>query len=106
MIDLDEKSLDIVRHILHQQAPNIEVLAFGSRVKGRAAKYSDLDLALKGNKPINWQQLEKLRDAFAESDLPISVDILDWHSASAEFKAIIEKNHVVLNPESTFNPGC
>jgi len=31
-----------------------------------------------------------IREDFEESDLPFRVDILDWHTISAEFKANIE----------------
>ena len=46
MIDLDEKSLQIVKELLRQHVPECKVLAFGSRVTGTASRYSDLDLAI------------------------------------------------------------
>lgn len=96
MIDLKEKDRTLVCEILRRHIPNAKVLAFGSRVSGKASQFSDLDLALVSTKPLDWRELEKLRDAFSESDLPISVDLLDYHEISAEFRTLIEKNHVVL----------
>ncbi|ORJ52556.1 hypothetical protein B5V00_16740, partial [Geothermobacter hydrogeniphilus] len=58
--------------------------------------YSDLDLALVAEKPIDWR-LEELRDAFAESDLPIMVDVLDWHGISPRFRKVIEAGYEVLD---------
>ncbi len=96
MIDLDPASLDTILAILRKHVHGYEVRVFGSRLKGSATTYSDLDLALVGDGPIDWQEIEKLKDAFAESDLPIMVDVLDWHTISDEFRAVIEKGYEVV----------
>ena len=100
MIDLDEKSMQSVKAILHEHAPDCKVLAFGSRVTGTAHKFSDLDLALICDAPIDWRRIESLKDAFSESDLPIMVDILDWHTLSETFRTMIkDKFEVLQNPK-------
>ena len=48
MLDLPENQLQLVRGILQEIAPDREVWAFGSRVKGTAKPYSDLDLVIRG----------------------------------------------------------
>ena len=92
MIDLDGKYLQIVKDILRRHVPECKVLVFGSRVTGTAHKYSDLDLAIVCDEPIDWRRLESLKDAFSESDLPIMVDVLDWHTLPESFQTIV-KNH-------------
>ena len=42
----------IINKYLQKYVPNREVWAFGSRVTGKARKYSDLDLAIIGDEPI------------------------------------------------------
>lgn len=81
MIDVDPKHLSVVRQILQQHVPGCRVWAFGSRVNREDHHpYADLDLALDSqNQGLSWQQLEDLRDAFACSDLPMSVDVCQWH---------------------------
>lgn len=96
MIDLDAASLDYVRRILKEHAPECEVRAFGSRVDGGARKYSDLDLALLAADRVERQKIESLKDAFAESDLPFQVDVLDWHAISDTFRKVIDRNFEVL----------
>lgn len=91
MIDLEEESLHVIKTILRRHVPECKVLAFGSRVKGTARRFSDLDLAVVCNEPIDWRRLEALKDAFSESDLPIMVDVLDWHALSESFRAIISR---------------
>lgn len=70
--------------------------AFGLRVSGRARPHSDLDLAVSGVEPLDWRQSEAFKDAFAESDLPFLVDVVDWHRLSTEFRALIAETSVVL----------
>ena len=96
MIDLNPKHFEIVQHILAKYVPGCEVRAFGSRVKWTARDYSDLDLAVVGSKPLTLRQTSQLAEAFEESNLPIRVDVLDWHTISEEFKKIITEEYNVI----------
>jgi predicted nucleotidyltransferase len=88
----------IVQNILREHAADCEVRAFGSRYKWTAKKYSDLDIAIVGKSKLSLARTGALRDAFEESDLPFRVDILDWHSISKEFQAIINNGYEVIYP--------
>jgi predicted nucleotidyltransferase len=90
MIDLAPGHLAEVRRILAEQLPGVTVLAFGSRVRGTAHPASDLDLALCAAAPLPVSRLEALRDAFAASDLPFLVDVVDANAVSAAFRQIID----------------
>lgn len=90
MIDLEADQLAVVQRILAEHVPDCEVRVFGSRVNATARKYSDLDLALVSPKQIGSSRIESLKDAFAASDLPIQVDVLDWHTISPSFQKVIE----------------
>ena len=96
MIDLNPKHLVTIQHILAVNIPECEVRAFGSRVKWTAEDYSDLDLAVVGSEPLPLRQLRKLKEAFEESDLPIRVDVLDWHTISDAFKDVIGEEYEVI----------
>ncbi len=101
MIDLNPKHFETVQHILAKHVPGCEVRAFGSRVKWTAKDYSDLDLAVVGSKPLSWKQRGQLAEAFEESDLPMRVDVLDWHTISEEFKKIITEEYEVIQGTET-----
>ena|SRR3990167_7791736 len=92
MIDLDSKSLKHVQQILKRYLPGVEVKAFGSRVTGKAKQFSDLDLVVLGKNPIPIQTIHELKFAFSTSDLPIMIDIVDWHAISEEFREKIQAN--------------
>ena len=87
---------DMVQGILRAHVPQYEVWAFGSRAKWVAKPYSDLDLAVITDQPLSLNMQAALTDAFAESDLPWRVDVVDWASTSAAFRQIIERDRVVV----------
>ena len=96
-IDINPNHLETIQRILDEHVPDCEVRAFGSRAKWNAKDYSDLDLAIVGEQPLEGRTLSKLRDAFERSYLPMRVDVLDWYDISDEFKKIIHENYVILH---------
>lgn len=95
-VDVRPDLWDIVRGVLQKHVPQYEVWAFGSRVTGTAKPYSDLDLAVITRDPSGWEVCAGLADAFADSDLPWRVDVVDWASTGASFRRIIERDRVVV----------
>ncbi len=96
MIDLRPDLLEIVKQILRRHVPDAEVWTFGSRVTGTAKIYSDLDLVVIERERLPQKQYYQLQDAFEESELPIKVDVLDWHRITPEFRKNIEKRYEVF----------
>lgn len=96
MLDLSQNHLEIVVSILRRLVPEYEVWAFGSRVTGKAKKYSDLDLVVISGLPLDFGLLGRLRDAFSSSDLPMKVDLVDWTTVSGEFREIIKRNYEIV----------
>lgn len=100
MIDLDSKYVSEVKRILRRHLPHCEVLAYGSRVSGSARRYSDLDLAIISDKRLDWRVLDDLRDAFAQSDLPIIIDAVDWNTLTPQLRRLIERDsELIQRPE-------
>ena len=95
-VDLNPNYLAAVERILAEHVPECEVRAFGSRATWTAKDYSDLDLAVVGEEPLDWKTLGRLKEAFEESDLPMRVDVLDWHGISESFRKVIERDYVVV----------
>ena len=103
MIDLEPQHLKTVKHILARHIPQCEIRAFGSRTNGKAWKYSDLDLAIVGHKPIDQLTMAQIRDEFEASDIPIIIDILDWHTTTESFRKTIETQgyKIIQHPNRT-----
>ena len=89
-----EQVIDIVKNIVEQ--PH-DIFAYGSRVKGQARPYSDLDLLIKAKQKLSIETLYKLKDAFEFSDLPFRVDVQDWYGMGESFKANIDSSLVKLD---------
>ena len=96
MIDLSPRQLATVKSILAEHVPECEVRAYGSRATWTARDYSDVDLAVVGKGPLDREVIADLKEAFQDSDLPMRVDVLDWHSVSEEFREAIKAEMVVL----------
>ncbi len=98
MLDLAPQSLKIIRENLKIFVPAAEVRAFGSRVHGGAKKHSDIDLAIIEKEKISFDRMRLLKEALQNSDLPIRVDLVDWHQISDSFKKIIESGYITIWP--------
>jgi len=96
MIAIQEKHLEMLKHILNLHIPNVEVRAFGSRVNGTNRKFSDLDLAIVGKDKLDNRSLWKLKNSLMESRLPFRVDILDYNAVSESFREIIDSKYEVI----------
>jgi uncharacterized protein len=96
MLQLREDHKQIVKRILNKNLPQAQAIAFGSRTKGNVKLHSDLDLALKCDNPLNIDQLADLRDDFSFSDLPFFVDVVDYLKLEPYFKAIVDKEGIML----------
>ncbi len=96
-IDIRPDHWAIVRDILRTHVPGREVWAFGSRARGTAKRYSDLDLAVITDEPLPVAVMAALADEFSESDLPWRVDVVDWAVMGEAFRRVIERDRVVVD---------
>ncbi|MGD9969745.1 MAG: nucleotidyltransferase family protein [Sulfuricurvum sp.] len=96
MIDLSPKHLTLLKQLITQYIGECEIRVFGSRIHKTAKPYSDIDIALKCNSPIDRRTMSRLKEALQESTLPIRVDVLDWYGISEEFRGVIKKGYEIL----------
>ncbi len=74
-IDVESKQLALIKKILKRHIAYKTVWAYGSRVNCTANQHSDLDLVVFD---ANTVKPGELKENFAESDLPFSVDVMSW----------------------------
>jgi len=88
MLQLEKKHWEIIQQILSKYP--YQFYAYGSRVKGTARKFSDLDLCYQESIPdaIAFQIEEK----FKESDLPFLVELVAWKDMKVGFREMIKKD--------------
>ena len=96
-IDLTDAHRKRVLEIIRARLPEATVWVYGSRAKGRARRYSDLDLMLDDRgKTISGSVLGNLDEDFDESDLPIIVELRDMAEVDAAFLARVRKDFLLL----------
>ena len=94
-LQLSEKHRAMVEKLLARHLPGVEAWAYGSRAKGTAKPWSDLDLVVFAG-PEQKNAVVELREAFEESDLPFRVDLFVWDEIPETFRENIRKEHIVL----------
>ena len=100
VIDMDTKAKDIIDKLLQQYLANTEIWVYGSRIKGTAKRYSDLDLVAFASVE-QVPALFALREAFEESDLPFRVDLFRWDDVPEQFQRNIKREKIVWNKLQT-----
>ncbi len=97
IIDVQIEHIHMLAEILAKHLPDREVWAYGSRVNGRARKYSDLDLVIMGDEPLNEVTRFLLKEDLSESWLSFIVHVKDWHLIPPEFQAEILRCYAVIH---------
>ena len=96
-VDIRPDHLEIVQDILGKNLPaGVKVWVFGSRANWTTKDSSDLDLALEGEGKLSHKVLGALKDAFEDSSLPYTVDVVDFNRIGDAFKQIVELQRTPL----------
>lgn len=72
---------------LHREFPDVTFVLFGSRVQGRAHRYSDWDIGVYSRKSMTHEQYRKIamRADDLSEDMPYMVEVVNLNRADAEF---------------------
>ena len=85
--------------VIFKHFSEAKVTAFGSRIRGDAKQYSDLDLSItlpQGQEKLaTFSKLALLDEELANSDLPFKVDIVLHHNLSEKFRTLVERTGVI-----------
>ena len=95
MIDLEQKYIEFIKETVSSMLHNYKLYIFGSRVKNRAKKYSDIDLAI-DSQELTPQIKTKLEFTFENSTLPYEVDIINLNDIDNRFKDLIQKDLIEI----------
>ena len=93
VLQLENNDYNILQRILSKYP--YQFYAYGSRVKGTARRFSDLDLCYQEEIPISI--ISKIKEELEESDLPFIVELVNWKSMRATFQSMISKDLVSIN---------
>lgn len=94
----NDQIISILKNIIFKylNPEKYSVFIFGSRAAGKNKKYSDIDVGIEGENPLDFKIISLLNDAFEESNLPYTVDVVDFTRVSDRFKKIAKKDSILL----------
>ena len=88
MLQLEPRHYQIIQQILSKYP--YKFYAYGSRVKGTARKFSDLDLCYREEIPN--EVIYQIKEELEESDLPFEVELVNWKHMQLGFRELIQKD--------------
>ncbi len=94
-VQVPDDQLSQILGILARHAPGRSIHAFGSRAHGNPRPTSDLDLCLHGP-VLELHEMAALREELEESNLPFTVDVVEWERIGARFRDLIKRDWVEL----------
>jgi predicted nucleotidyltransferase len=91
-LQIETRHLNILKLILNKYP--YQFYAYGSRTKGTAWKFSDLDLCHQENIPR--KVIYQIQEELEESDLPFFVELTNWKQMRPEFRELIRKDLTLI----------
>jgi len=88
MNHLEEVKRIVLKGLRGQRA---KVCLFGSRARGDAARFSDIDVGVLPLEPLPPGLLSAIREELEESNVPFRVDLVDLSDAGSTFREQVEK---------------
>lgn len=98
-MDMSDKYLQEIKTIVSNRLnmPKTQVFIFGSRANKNAREFSDVDIGFISTEKIPLFTISLLREDFENSNIPFSVDLVDFTKVSEDFKNQAFKNTISLN---------
>lgn len=75
-----EKSKHKIIAIISALIPQAKIYLYGSRARGTAHEWSDIDIAIDAGNELPQLEIGEVRDLIAELNIPYTVDIVDINS--------------------------
>ena len=75
------KTIQDLKYFLLKTFPEEHIYLFGSRARGDASAYSDIDIAIEGSSNTLSKRLTQVRFTLEESLIPYKVDLVDLSKA-------------------------
>lgn len=95
---LDPTTANQVKEIIFQflSPKEYKVFIFGSRALDTGRKFSDIDIGIESKKEVPDRVLSDIQEAFEESDIPFTVDVVDFSNLSERFKKVAQQKVIYL----------
>lgn len=92
-IRVSKEDLEVIKAIL---GPQIEAMAFGSRVTGNSRPFSDLDICIVNQPPPTYDEISRIKEEFENSNLSFQVDVSVFEDLPEEFRMKVKETGVKI----------
>ncbi|MBU4210907.1 nucleotidyltransferase domain-containing protein [Patescibacteria group bacterium] len=75
----------------------VKAFVFGSRAVGKKRKFSDVDVGLISKGKMSVMKKMAIEEELEESNIPYTVDVVDFYNVDEKFKKIALKKVISLN---------
>ena len=95
---IDKLYFNKVKKILSRRLDfkKYKIFVFGSRAEATARKFSDVDIGIEGKESLPAKIKIELEEDLEDSDIPYTVDLVDFTKVSEKFKTIAKKSIKLL----------
>jgi predicted nucleotidyltransferase len=83
------QTIEVLIRMLIDAFPDARIYLFGSRARGDASEFSDIDIAIESERPLQ-RRLSEIRDRIEAPRLPWKVDLLEMRQAPG-LRSVIEQ---------------
>jgi predicted nucleotidyltransferase len=96
LIDLETKEKII--KIITTFIPDAKIYLFGSRARGTASKWSDIDIALDAGKLLPNVAIDEIISVFQATNIPYKIEIVDFHKVNNDMQESISREGILWKP--------
>jgi predicted nucleotidyltransferase len=89
------KEQKTIIRLLNALYPGVKIYLFGSRARGTAKPFSDIDLAIDTGKKLTFIEIAIAKNVIDALNMPITVDVVDMHSIPESLKTTILKEGIL-----------
>ncbi len=94
-LELKEFIIDSIKANLELGA-KFKIILFGSYAHHLKNNRSDIDIAIRCQKPLLLAAWVKIEEIFENSDIPQKIDVLDYHRVNLDFQKVIDQTGVII----------
>lgn len=96
---ISDHSMNIIQGILTKNLDlsTHKVFVFGSQADQKINRTSDIDIGIEGKKPVDLLTISNLKSDFEDSNIPETVDVVDFCRVSDKFKQVAMQHIILLN---------
>ncbi len=91
---MKEAYRDTIVKIISTYLPHAHIYLFGSRARRDHTPESDIDIAVDAGEKIDRTVFGAIKEAFEESTIPFTIDVVDMWAISDDFKKEVLKDRV------------